>query len=167
VQMRWLNVIIFLKRNKKQTPESALRIGVRIGILNREVCSATAPYTSRLSKKNNRFGRMHPGSRKVFFVLVISALPVFQFFSKATLTAVTVPNAIADGGGTGATGTPYAVFVKIQGWTAGARSQAYLKVYSSTNNEYMWTGSTWSTTTTYALSNQHVVTVDVSGNWSG
>lgn len=110
---------------------------------------------------------MYINSRRVLFALVISSLPAFQLFPQATLTAVTVPGAIADGGGTGSTGTPYAVFLKIQSWTAAAGSQAYLKLYASTNNEYMWTGSTWSNTTTYASANQPVITVDGSGNWSG
>jgi phosphatidylserine/phosphatidylglycerophosphate/cardiolipin synthase-like enzyme len=113
------------------------------------------------------FGSMHHHNRTFLLALVVSLLPLFNLFSQATLTALTVPGAIADGGGTGSTGTPYAVFVRIQGWTAAAGSQAYLKVYASTNNEYMWTGSSWSNTTTYASSNQPVITVDVSGNWSG
>ena len=105
--------------------------------------------------------------RIFLLVLVISSLPFVHLFSQAALTAVTIPNAIADGGGTGSTGTPYAVFVRIQGWSAGANSPAYLKIYSGTNNEYMWTGSAWSNTTTYSASNQPVVNIDAAGNWSG
>ena len=105
--------------------------------------------------------------RRILAALTISALPLFPLFSQGTLTAVTIPNAIADGGGTGSTGTPYAVFVRIQGWSAGANSSAYLKIYSGTNNEFMWTGSAWSNTTTYAAANQPVVSIDAAGNWSG
>ncbi len=89
-------------------------------------------------------------------------------FGQATITAVRIPNAIADGGGTGTTGYPYAVFVRIQNWTAGASGQAYVKLYSSTNNEYMWSATNvWSNTITYANPNQPVVTIDAGGNWSG
>ncbi len=85
-----------------------------------------------------------------------------------TLTTVRIPTAIADGGGTGATGSPYAVFVRIEGWAAGANGQAYLKIYSGTNNEYMWSNAgVWSNGTPYSTSNQPVVSIDAGGNWSG
>lgn len=100
----------------------------------------------------------------LLFVLLFIQIPAY---SQASLTAVAIPSSIADGGGTGATGYPYAVFVRIQNWTSGANGQAYLKIYSGTNNEYMWTGSAWSNTTAYSASNQPVVTIDASGNWSG
>ncbi len=77
------------------------------------------------------------------------------------------PTSIAGGGGTGTTGFPYAVFVRIQGWTACANGQAYLKLYSGTNNEYMWTGAAWSNATTFSSSNQPVVGIDAGGNWAG
>jgi phosphatidylserine/phosphatidylglycerophosphate/cardiolipin synthase-like enzyme len=97
-------------------------------------------------------------------VLSHCALPLFS----QTLTPVIIPGAIADAGGTGSIGSPFAVFVRIQGWTAAAGAQAYLKLYSSTNNEYMWSQtSTWSNTTTYSGANQPVVTLDAGGNWSG
>jgi phosphatidylserine/phosphatidylglycerophosphate/cardiolipin synthase-like enzyme len=101
------------------------------------------------------------------------ALIIALFFFGApclsqTITPVIIPNAIADGGGTGSTGYPYAVFVRIQGWTAAASAQAYLKLYASTNNEYMWSQtSTWSNSTTWGSANQPVVTLDAGGNWSG
>jgi phosphatidylserine/phosphatidylglycerophosphate/cardiolipin synthase-like enzyme len=85
-----------------------------------------------------------------------------------SITAERIPAAIADGGGAGTTGTPYAVFVRIQGWVAAANSQAYLKLYSSTNNEYMWSATgTWSNVTAYNSANQPVVSIDASGNWAG
>ena len=84
-----------------------------------------------------------------------------------SLTAVYIPNAIAGGGGTGTVGTPYAVFVRIQGWTAAASGQAYLKIYSGSNNEFMWTGSAWSNGTAFSSANQPVVPIDAAGNWSG
>ncbi len=87
--------------------------------------------------------------------------------SAASITAAVMPAAVADAGGSGNVGTPYAVFVRIQGWTSAANSQAYVKLYNSTNNEFMWTGSAWSNTTTYAASNQPVVNLDASGSWSG
>jgi hypothetical protein len=93
---------------------------------------------------------------------------VSMTFGQASITAVRIPNAIADGGGSGSTGYPYAVFVQISNWTSGANSQAYLKLYSSSNNEYMWSSSgVWSNTTTYSTANQPTVSIDAGGNWSG
>jgi hypothetical protein len=89
-------------------------------------------------------------------------------FGAATITAVKMPTSFADGGSTGTTGYPYAVFVQISGWTSAASSTAFVKFYNSTNNEYMWSStSVWSNTTTYAAANQPVVSIDASGNWSG
>ena len=107
--------------------------------------------------------------RKIFGLLAFSLLLHSTFlFGQATLTAVRIPTSIADAGGTGTVGYPYAVFVRIQNWTAGASAQAYLKVYSGTNNEYMWSATgVWSKTTTYANTNQPVVMIDAGGNWSG
>ncbi|HSQ75378.1 MAG TPA: hypothetical protein VLT13_07460, partial [Bacteroidota bacterium] len=79
--------------------------------------------------------------------VILLALHAAPALSQASLTAVYAPSAIAGAGGTGTVGTPYAVFVRIQGWTAAANAQAYVKIYSSTNNEYMWTGTAWSNTT--------------------
>jgi len=107
--------------------------------------------------------------RKRISLLLFSLLLHSTFLlGQATLTAVRIPTSIAGAGGTGTVGYPYAVFVRIQNWTAGASSQAYLKVYSGTNNEYMWSATgVWSNTTTYANTNQPVVTIDAGGNWSG
>lgn len=94
-------------------------------------------------------------------------IPVIAF-GQASITGVFVPDAIADGGGTGNTGYPYAVFVSISGWTAGASGQAYVKFYSGSNNEYMWSATgAWSNALTYSSSNQPVVNIDAAGNWSG
>jgi phosphatidylserine/phosphatidylglycerophosphate/cardiolipin synthase-like enzyme len=102
------------------------------------------------------------------FLLFVIAIQSSSMFGQATLTAVRMPTAVADAGGTGTVGYPYAVFVRIQNWTAGASSQAYVKIYNSTNNEYMWSSTNvWSNTTTYATTNQPVATIDASGNWSG
>ncbi len=110
---------------------------------------------------------MRPSILRVFALACTILVSLSSALSQASITAVAIPTALADGGGTGTTGSPFAVFVRIQNWTAGANGQAYLKLYSSTNNEYMWTGSAWSNTTTYAAANQPVVTIDASGNWSG
>lgn len=89
-------------------------------------------------------------------------------FGQGTITVSYLPNSIAGTGGTGTVGYPYAVHVNIQGWTGAASSQAYLKVYSGSNNEFMWAATNvWSNTTTYANTNQPVVDIDASGNWSG
>ncbi|MEO8167300.1 MAG: phospholipase D-like domain-containing protein, partial [bacterium] len=105
---------------------------------------------------------------KLFAVLSSLLISYSMLFGQSTITAVRMPNAVADAGGTGTVGYPYAVFVRIQGWTAGANGQAYVKVYNSTNNEYMWAATgVWSNTTTYANTNQPLVTIDASGNWSG
>jgi len=50
---------------------------------------------------------MHICCRKILVALTLSALPFFHLFFIRHLTAVTIPNVIADGGGTGSTGTPY------------------------------------------------------------
>ncbi len=97
-------------------------------------------------------------------ILLFLFLPVSLF--SQTISAQYFPSAVAGGGGSGSTGYPYAFFVRIQGWSACAGAQAYVKVYSGTNNEFMWTGAQWSNTTTYA-GNTPVVDIDGSGNWSG
>lgn len=87
---------------------------------------------------------------------------------QGTITVSYLPNSVAGGGGTGTVGYPYAAHVSIQGWTGAASSQAYLKIYSGSNNEYMWAATNvWSNTTTYANTNQPVVDIDAGGNWSG
>ncbi len=97
-------------------------------------------------------------------LLLVSALALAQ----GSITAVRIPTSIAGAGGSGTTGFPYSVFVQITGWTANANGQAYLKVYSSTNNEFMWSATgVWSNTTTFSSANQPVATIDGSGNWSG
>jgi phosphatidylserine/phosphatidylglycerophosphate/cardiolipin synthase-like enzyme len=89
-------------------------------------------------------------------------------FGQASITGIRIPDAIAESGGAGTTGYPYAIFVRIQNWSSGASSQAYLKLYNGGNNEYMWSATgVWSNTTTYSNTNQPVVNIDASGNWSG
>src|SRR5713101_6600977 len=85
-----------------------------------------------------------------------------------SITAVHIPTSIASGGGTGSTGYPFAVYVRILGWAANANGQAYVKLYNGSSNEYMWSSTgVWSNSTTYSSSNQPVVNIDGSGNWSG
>jgi phosphatidylserine/phosphatidylglycerophosphate/cardiolipin synthase-like enzyme len=110
---------------------------------------------------------MRPAISGCLLILTLVLAITQPVFSQASLTAAAIPNAIADGGGSGTTGYPYAVFVRIQGWTAGASGQAYLKIYSGGNNEWMWTGSSWSSATPFSAANQPVVTIDASGGWSG
>ncbi len=106
--------------------------------------------------------------KRVLHILLSMIVAVSATFAQSSITAVRIPNAIADGGGSGSTGYPYAVFVQISNWTSGAGSQAYLKLYSGSNNEYMWSSTgVWSNTTTYSTANQPVVSIDASGNWSG
>ena len=99
---------------------------------------------------------------------LLASLAGQTMLGQASITAVRIPNAIADGGGTGTVGWPYAVFVRIQGWTAAANGQAYLKIYSGSFNEFMWSATNvWSNTTTFGDANQPKVNIDASGNWSG
>jgi phosphatidylserine/phosphatidylglycerophosphate/cardiolipin synthase-like enzyme len=102
----------------------------------------------------------------LFVSVVLLGLCTLTAFPQS-ISVLYAPAALAGGGGTGTAGTPYSVYVQIQGWTAAANGQVYLKIYSSTYNEYMWTGSVWSNGTTYAASNQPVVNIDAAGNWSG
>ncbi|MGD1044307.1 MAG: phospholipase D-like domain-containing protein [Bacteroidota bacterium] len=105
--------------------------------------------------------------KKLIQVVVLGMLGATVLFGQ-TITAVRIPNAVADAGGTGTVGYPYAVFVQISGWTSLANLQAYVKLYSGSNNEYMWSATgVWSNTTTYASSNQPLVNIDANGNWSG
>ncbi len=103
-----------------------------------------------------------------FIVVLFLGFPRSAVFCQ-TITASQMPSSFAGGGGTGTTGYPYAVYAVIQGFTACANSQAYVKFYSgSLGNEYMWSATNvWSNTTTYSSSNQPVVSIDASGNWSG
>jgi phosphatidylserine/phosphatidylglycerophosphate/cardiolipin synthase-like enzyme len=101
-------------------------------------------------------------------IIVLAVLASHPMFGQATISGIYIPNAVAESGGSGTTGYPYAVFVRISNWTAGASSQAFVKIYSGSNNEWMWSATgVWSNTTTYANTNQPVVTIDASGNWSG
>jgi phosphatidylserine/phosphatidylglycerophosphate/cardiolipin synthase-like enzyme len=105
-----------------------------------------------------------------FFVFLLLCLLVLttMLFGQGTITAVKIPTSVASGGGVGTVGYPYAAFVQIQGWTACASSQALLKIYSGTNNEYMWSATNvWSNSTPFSNTNQPVADVDASGNWSG
>jgi phosphatidylserine/phosphatidylglycerophosphate/cardiolipin synthase-like enzyme len=106
---------------------------------------------------------------RVFLSLwVCSTLSLTFVFAQTTITAVRIPNAIAAGGGAATQGYPYAVFVRIQNWTSGASGQAYLKLYSGSSNEFMWSATgVWSNRTAFADTNQPVVTINASGNWSG
>jgi phosphatidylserine/phosphatidylglycerophosphate/cardiolipin synthase-like enzyme len=109
---------------------------------------------------------MYANRRLLFLLFSLFLLTPFLFAQ--TITGIRMPTAVAEGGGTGTVGYPYAVFVRIQGWTAAASSQAYVKLYSGSSNEYMWSATNvWSNTTTYANTNQPVVTIDAGGNWSG
>ncbi|MBM2840441.1 MAG: hypothetical protein HW412_969, partial [Bacteroidetes bacterium] len=109
--------------------------------------------------------------RSSFFLpalIALVTLSIQTLFGQATITGIRIPNAVAEGGGSGSTGYPYAVFVQISNWTAAASTQAYVKVYSGSNNEWMWSAtSVWSNVTTYSNSNQPVVNIDANGNWSG
>jgi phosphatidylserine/phosphatidylglycerophosphate/cardiolipin synthase-like enzyme len=105
----------------------------------------------------------------IFLIFILALIsPTSLMIAQGTITAGKIPSSIAGGGGAGTLGYPYAVFVQIQGWTACASADAYIKIYSSTNNEYMWSAtSVWSNTTTYGDANQPKVTIDAGGNWSG
>ena len=105
--------------------------------------------------------------RRVLLTLYLAAAAALPLFAQGSITALYVPTSIAGGGGTGTTGYPYAVCVRIQGWTGCANGQAYVKLYSGTNNEFMWTGASWSNVTTFDPANQPVVNIDASGNWTG
>jgi phosphatidylserine/phosphatidylglycerophosphate/cardiolipin synthase-like enzyme len=107
--------------------------------------------------------------RKIFAVIFLSLfLPASLALAQATIIAVYFPSSVAAGGGTGTVGYPYAVYVRIQNWSAAASSQAYVKIYFNTNNEYMWSATgVWSNTTTYSNTNQPTVSIDAGGNWSG
>lgn len=99
-----------------------------------------------------------------FFIALLPG----ALFAQGSVTALWIPTAVADAGGTGTTGYPYAIYVQISGWTACASSQAFVKFYSGSYNEYMWSATgVWSNITTYANTNQPVVNVDALGNWSG
>ena len=99
------------------------------------------------------------------YLLVFSSL---LFRAEASLTVLARPLAAADFGGTGTDGYPYAILVQIQGWSAAANSQAYLKVYSGSSNEFMWSAlGTWSNDIAFSNANQPVVSIDGSGNWVG
>ncbi len=91
-----------------------------------------------------------------------------SLFGAATITATYIPTSIASGGGTGITGYPFAVYVTISGWTAAANGQAYIKLYSGSTNEFMWSATgAWSNTTTFSTANQPVFNIDASGNATG
>lgn len=99
--------------------------------------------------------------------LILALIPSL-LFAQGTITALRMPTSFASGGGTGTTGYPYAVYVQITGFTAAANSQAWVKLYLSTNIEYMWSAtSTWSNGSTYSDANQPKLNIDGSGNGSG
>ncbi len=104
---------------------------------------------------------------RISIVLLLITLSASIALGAASITATCFPSAVAGNGGSGSIGYPYAVYVTIQGWTAAASSDVYVKIYNSTNNEYMWASPNWSNATAYSSSNQPVVTLDAGGNWQG
>lgn len=113
---------------------------------------------------------MPMSSRLLRWLLLAPAILLLPPLSPAqsSITAVRIPSAAAAGGGAGAVGTPYAVFVRIQNWTVAANGLVYLKLYSGGNNEWMYSATgVWSNSTQYSTNNQPVVPVDASGNWAG
>ncbi|MBI5471769.1 MAG: T9SS type A sorting domain-containing protein [Ignavibacteriae bacterium] len=107
-------------------------------------------------------------ARRLFSLVVCLTLSYATLHAQSSITAVRMPAAVAGTGGSGTVGYPYAVFVRIQNWTAGASGQAFVKFYNSTNNEYMWSATgVWSNASAYNNANQPVVSVDAGGNWSG
>jgi len=109
---------------------------------------------------------VRPARRALFFIFAVAFL-LGEAAGQGSISAVISPAGIAGGGGGGSIGSPYAVFVRIQGWTAAAGASAYVKIYSGTNNEFMWTGAAWSNNTQFDPANQPVVPIDASGNWAG
>jgi phosphatidylserine/phosphatidylglycerophosphate/cardiolipin synthase-like enzyme len=101
----------------------------------------------------------------VLFTVTALHLPGV-LLAQGTIAAQYFPTAVAGGGNVGTVGYPYACFVTIQGWTTAANEQVYLKLYSASGAEHMWTGSGWSSGTTYA-GNIPTVQLDAGGNWSG
>ncbi|TAK52691.1 MAG: choice-of-anchor D domain-containing protein [Bacteroidetes bacterium] len=104
----------------------------------------------------------------MLFSLMLLGLSILNITS-AAVNLTYFPTHVAGNGGASTTGFPYAVYVQISGFTAAASSQVYLKIYNSTNNEYMWkpgTPGAWSNSSTYSASCP-IVTLDASGNWSG
>ncbi|HLX11583.1 MAG TPA: hypothetical protein VKS81_02105, partial [Bacteroidota bacterium] len=104
-------------------------------------------------------------SRRFILIIAMFCLGVNLMYGAGTITATYIPTSIADNGGTGTTGYPFATFVTITG--AAASSSYYIKIYNSSTNEYMWSGTQWSNTTTFSSANQPVVTTDASGGWKG
>ena len=101
-------------------------------------------------------------------VILLFLAPATHAVGQSSITAVYVPSSVASGGGTGVVGYPYAVYVSIQNWSTAASSQAYVKMYNGSYNEYMWSATgVWSNTTAYSNANQPLVNVDAAGNWSG
>jgi phosphatidylserine/phosphatidylglycerophosphate/cardiolipin synthase-like enzyme len=101
-------------------------------------------------------------------LLAVLLLGITNVILSQSISAVTIPTSFADAGGSGTTGYPFATFVRILGWTANASSTAYIKFYNGSSNEYMYSSTgVWSNSTTYSNTNQPVVTIDASGNWSG
>ncbi len=96
---------------------------------------------------------------------ILACLVPVALFSQ-TITAQYFPSAVAKGGDAGSLGYPYACFVTIQAWTSAANQQVYVKLYSTSGVEHLWTGSGWSSGTTYS-GNIPVVTLDGTGGWSG
>ena len=58
---------------------------------------------------------------------IISALFCFSTLEAQSITAVYAPTSVASGGGTDFVGTPFALYVRIQGWTAATNSQAFIE----------------------------------------
>ncbi|MCK4416890.1 MAG: hypothetical protein KAV99_01830 [Candidatus Latescibacteria bacterium] len=101
--------------------------------------------------------------------LMVLVVPVLAL--TASISVDVYPLYVAKDGGAGTTGTPFAVFVRISGWTDQANQDAYIRIHEAVSvwsNYYHWTASgSWSRTATYSVNNYPILHIDGSGNAKG
>ena len=89
----------------------------------------------------------------------------------ASVSVETYPTTVAHDGGSGGTGTPFAVFVRISDWKQHADETAYIRVHEavgSWSNYYHYTAEgTWSRAAGYAPDHYPTLQLDGSGNAEG
>jgi len=106
----------------------------------------------------------------VMMVVGVIVLGITTFVFAQSVSVDVYPLYVAKDGGTGTTGTPFAIFVNISGWSAGAGTNAYIAVRESTTGShyFRWTAdNTWSRGSTYSSANYPILQIDANGDAKG
>ena len=107
----------------------------------------------------------------VLFGISLIIPPFSSHAQPASVSVETYPTIVAHDGGSGSTGTPFAIFVRVSDWKQHAGETAYIRVHEavgSWSNYYHHTADgTWSRAAGYAPDHYPILQLDGSGNAEG